>query len=392
VVGDRVGLLTGVQVLEVATVISGPYAGMVLSDYGAEVTKIEPPGGDPFRYWGGTAQVRSSHFEALNRGKKSIALDLKSDDGRRVFLDMCADADVVLENFRPGALDRLGLGYEVLRLRNPRLVYCGVSGMGLFGPDVRKPAYDAVVQAKSGFWSQLTSLDDPEAIGPPIIDQVTGLFAAYAVASALVNRNVTGTGSRVSVSMLEAALAFQPLAVAEYLDNGTKPDAYSRAHYSQSYGFVTSDGKPVAVHMSSRSKFWLGLTKALGREDLATDPRFSTPEGRIKNYDLLRVTLAEEFGRRSRAAVLESLYEHDVPCSPINDIAEALSDPQVGALGIVREFDAASDEGTARYVVAPGTADEGERRAVAPDYNADAAAILSRLGYPEPEIARLLKD
>ena len=385
------GLLTGIQVLEVATVISGPYAGMVLSDYGADITKIEPPGGDPFRYWGGTAQAHSAHFEALNRGKKSIALDLKSEDGRRVFLDMCVDADVVLENFRPGALDRLGLGYEVLQQRNPRLVYCGISGMGLRGPDFRKPAYDAVVQAKSGFWSQLVSLDEPEVIGPPVIDQVTGLFAACAVTSALVNRNATGTGGRVSVSMLEAALAFQPLAVAEYLDNGTTSDAYSRAHYSQSYGFVTADGKPVAIHLSSREKFWLGLTKALGREELASDPRFSTPERRIENYDLLSETLAEEFGRSPRAAILESLYQHDVPCSPINDIAEALNDPQVEALGIVREFDTGSDEGQRRYVVAPGTGDEAERRGVAPAYNADAAAVLSRLGYPETEIVRLLK-
>jgi len=384
------GLLTGIRVLEVATVISGPYAGMVLSDYGAEVTKVEPPGGDPFRYWGGASQDRSTFFDSLNRGKKSVALNLKSDDGRRVFLDMCADADVVLENFRPGTMDRLGLGYEVLRERNPDLVYCGVSGMGLYGPDVQKPAYDAVVQAKSGFWSQLVSLDQPEAIGPPIIDQVTGIFAAYAVTSALVNRNVTGTGSRVSVSMLESALAFQPLAIADYLDNGTKADARARAHYSQSYGFVTKDGKPVAIHMSSRPKFWLGMTKALGREDLASDPRFSTADRRIENYDLVRKTLAEEFGRWSRAAVLERLYQHDVPCSPINDIAEALSDPQAEALSLVREFDAASGAVGGRYVVAPGTGEEGPRRG-APALNADLVAVLNRLGYPEAEIARLIE-
>ncbi|HEX4393287.1 MAG TPA: CoA transferase [Mycobacterium sp.] len=384
------GFLTGIRVLEVATVVSGPYAGMILSDYGADVTKIEPPGGDPFRYWGGTSRGRSTFFDSLNRGKNSVGLDLKSDDGQRVFLDMCADADVVLENFRPGTLDRLGLGYEVLRQRNPELVYCAISGMGLHGPDVRKPAYDAVVQAKSGFWSQLVSLDQPEAVGPTIIDQVTGIFAAYAVTSALVNRNVTGSGSRVSVSMLESALAFQPLAIADFLDNGTTADAWSRAHYSQSYGFLTQDGKPVAIHVSSRQKFWLGLTKALGREDLASDPRFSTAGRRIENYDLVHKTLAEEFGRWPRAEVLERLYQHDVPCSPINDIAEALSDPQAEALGVVREFDATPGAAGGRYVVTPGTGEEGPRGG-APAYNGDLAAVLNQLDYPEAEIARLLE-
>jgi formyl-CoA transferase len=384
------GLLTGIRVLEVATVVSGPYAGMILSDYGADVTKVEPPGGDPFRFWGGVSQGRSTFFDSLNRGKSSVGLDLKSDDGRRVFLDMCADADVVLENFRPGTMDRLGLGYEVLQQCNRGLVYCGISGMGLYGPDVRKPAYDAVVQAKSGFWSQLVSLDQPEAVGPTVIDQVTGIFAAFAVTSALVERNVTGTGTRVSVSMLESALAFQPLAIADYLDNATTADAWSRAHYSQSYGFVTEDGKPVAIHVSSRQKFWVGLTKALGREDLASDPRFSTAGRRIENYDLVRKILAEEFGRWTRAEVLERLYQHDVPCSPINDIAEALSDPQVEALSVVREFDATSGAVGGRYVVAPGTGAGGPRGG-APAYNADLAAVLNRLDYPETEIARLLE-
>lgn len=383
-------MLSGVRVLEAATVISGPYAGMVLSDLGAEVTKIEPPRGDPFRVWGRSPGDRSAFFDALNRGKRSICLDLKSAGGKTVFLDMCAASDVLLENFRPGALDRLGLGYEALREVNPRLIYCSISGFGLRGPDAAKPAYDAVVQAKSGFWSQLTDKSDPEAIGPPMIDQVTGLFAATAIASALAGRQATGRGQRLSVSMLESALAFQPLAIADYLENQYVSDARSRAYSSQSYGFRTADGGAVAIHMSSREKFWKGLLTALNREDLASDPRFGTVSDRVEHYRELRDTLAAEFARHPARDVLTALEANDVPCSPINDVGEALAEEQVTAIGSLRPFGAA---GAARdYVVAPGTPPAPGARGAAPACGADGASWLDRLGYPAEDIEKLRRD
>lgn len=390
-VGDtKTSLLSGVRVLEAATVISGPYAGMVLSDYGAEVTKIEPPQGDPFRVWGRSPGVRSAFFESLNRGKRSVCLDLKSPGGRKVFLDMCAASDVLLENFRPGALDRLGLGYEALRDINEGLIYCSISGFGDRGPDAAKPAYDAVVQAKSGFWSQLTDKGDPEAIGPPMIDQVTGLFAVAAVASALAGRQATGRGQRLSISMLESALAFQPLAIADYLENQYLPNAYSRAYSSQSYGFRTADGGAVAIHMSSREKFWKGLLTALNREDLASDPRFVTVSDRVEHYQELRAILAVEFDRHSARDLLAALEANDVPCSPINDVGEALSEEQARAVGALRPFE---EEGASReYVVAPGTPSRSGARGLAPTCGADSASWLDRIGYSAEDIEKLRRS
>lgn len=383
------GLLSGIRVLEVSTVISGPYAGMILSDLGAEVTKIESPDGDPFRVWGRSPGTRSAFFESLNRGKQSVSLDLKSAEGRTVFRKMCSVCDVVLENFRPGALESLGLGYEALREENERLVYCSISGFGAEGPDAAKPAYDAVVQAKSGFWSQLVDRASPEAIGPPIVDQVTGLFAAVAIASALAGREASGRGERLNISMLEAALAFQPLAIADYLDNHYVSDAYSRAYSSQSYGFTTSDGKAVAVHMSSREKFWKGLQTALKREDLSSDPRFVTVSDRVEHYRELQAILTAEVGRYSRDEVLAALEANDVPCSPINDVGEALSEAQVSALGALRPF---GDGASRSYVVAPGTAKEPRARGLAPACGADGTRWMDRLGYSAEDVEGLRKS
>lgn len=333
------GMLAGVRVIEMANVISGPFAGMQLADMGADVIKVEMAGaGDPFRAWAGGRSGISPAFAAYNRGKRSVEIDIKSDAGRADYLRLAASADVVIENFRPGALDRAGVGYEALRQRAPHLVYCSISGMGQHGPDRDLPTYDGIAQAMSGLWSQLVDMAAPEPVGPPIADQLTGLYAALGVVGALVARQATGQGRRIDVSMLGASLAFQPHAAAEALLAGEVADKTSRARVSQSYAFICADNRPLAVHLSSPPKFWLAMLAALGREDLARHPDYADKAGRERHYEALAAELQTSFGTRPRDHWLALLRGHDVPCGPINTIEEALVAPQAQALGMTRMF------------------------------------------------------
>ncbi len=332
-------MLGGVRVIEMANVISGPFTGMQLADMGAEVIKVETPGtGDPFRTWAGDSAALSPAFAAYNRGKLSVEIDIKTPEGRATYLDLAASADVVIENFRPGALDRAGVGYAALQPRAPHLIYCAITGMGQSGPDHLLPTYDGIAQAASGLLSQLVDVTAPDPVGPPISDQLTGLYAALGIVGALVARQSTGLGRRIDVSMLGATLAFQPHAAAEYLMQGLVADKSARARVSQSYGFLCRDGLSLAVHLSSPPKFWLALLAALGREDLAAHPDYATKSARERNYTALRRELAQVFIARPRSEWLEMLRAHDVPCGPVNTIAEALEAPQAQALGMTRTF------------------------------------------------------
>ncbi len=333
-------MLEGVRIIEMANVISGPFAGMLLADMGADVIKVEAPGrGDAFRIWAGSDESIAPSFAAYNRGKRSVTLDTRTEAGRRAYVRLVAGADVVLDNFRPGVLDRSGIGPGRLCDEFPGLVYCSISGLGSTGPDRDLPTYDAIAQARSGLWSQLTDLSAPEAVGPPISDQLTGLYAAQAILGALVARGLNGgKGQHIEVSMLGASLAFQPHAVAEYLANGTIPDRTSRAHVSQSYAFVAADGKALAIHLSSQPKFWAALLDVLDRPDLDSDPRFNPRKRRHENYDALHDELQRTIGTRPRSEWLKALQAADVPCGPINRLDEALADPQTRAQNLVSVF------------------------------------------------------
>ena len=322
-----------------AHVISGPYAGMLLADLGCEVIKVEPPGtGDIFRAWEPGQEALSPSFAAYNRGKRSIALDVRTDRGRELYLQLASRVDVIVENFRPGTLDRLGIGYEAIRQLSPRVVYCSITGMGSTGPYHHRPTYDAIAQAMSGLWSQLTELKNPEPVGPPLSDQLAGLFAVYGILAALLRRQITGSGQRIEVSMLGASLAFQPAVVAAYLMTGEVSNKLSRARRSQSYAFVAADGLPFAIHLSTPDKFWRGLLEVVGRPELADDPRFKTKKDRVRNYEALHKLLSDVFRTRPRAEWLAKLEAHDVPAAPIYTIAEAVSDPQVQHLGLLWHY------------------------------------------------------
>lgn len=332
-------MLDGVRVIEMANVISGPFTGMQLADMGAEVIKVETPGtGDPFRTWASDAGDISPAFAAYNRGKQSIEIDIKTPEGRAIYIDLALSADVVIENFRPGALDRAGVGYAALSARAPHLIYCSITGMGPSGPDHQLPTYDGIAQAASGLLSQLVDLSAPDPVGPPISDQLTGLYAALGIVGALVARQATGLGRRIDVSMLGATLAFQPHAAAEYLMQGVCADKTSRARVSQSFGFVCADGCALAVHLSSPPKFWLALLAVLGRTDLAVHPDYATKEARERNYPALQQELAQAFAQQARSVWLDALRAADVPCAPVHTIAEALEAPQAQALCMTRTF------------------------------------------------------
>lgn len=325
-------LLDGVRVLELGNFISGPYAGQLLAEMGAEVVKIEKPdGGDPFRSF--SKNQLSSQFCAYNRGKRSVTLDLNTPAGRDLLLRLVDRADVLVENFRPDVMGRLGIGWDVLHARNPRLIYCNISGFGPDGPYAKRPAYDTVAQSMSGFFSQLLDPDRPRIAGPAIADAISGLYAAFGIASALASRGRDGVGRRLDVPMVEVMAAFSADPVTQYLTEGRAPGPYDRASLSQSFALRCADGKLIGLHLSSPQKFWDGLLAAMERPDIGRDPRFCERGGRMTNFDALCDVLGEVFVTLPRAQWEERLRRHDVPHAPVYDFSEVERDPQIVHLG-----------------------------------------------------------
>jgi crotonobetainyl-CoA:carnitine CoA-transferase CaiB-like acyl-CoA transferase len=328
-----VQLLKDIHVVEMGTYITGPAAAMHLGDLGADVVKVErPDGGDPFRAFKGG--LYSPHYQTYNRNKRSIALDTKKPEDMEVFKALIARADVFIQNFRPGVAERLGAGEAELRHLNPKLVYCAISGFGSSGPSKDRPAFDTVAQAASGFLRVLTPPTNPRVIGPAIADAVTGQYAAMGVIAALLERARTGKGRRIDISMLEAMCHFNLDSFTHFYSVGEVMGPLSRPSVSQSYTFECADGKWIALHLSSPTKFWEALADALGRPDLVTDPRFKERLDRIHRQDELIGIMAPIFRSRNLAEWCEMLHEQGVPHSPAYDSNEALDDPQARHLKI----------------------------------------------------------
>ena len=327
------GALAGIRVVEFANYVSGPYAGMLLGDLGAEVIKVEAPdGGDPFRGWGRVEY--SPTFGSVNRNKKSVVLDLKSARGVAAARALIRTADVLIENFRIGTLERLGLGYDEAARDNPRLVWCSITGFGSSGPYAARPGYDTVGQAASGLLSLLTDLDRPRPMGISLSDHLAGMVACNGILGALVARGRTGAGQRVDTSLLEATVSFCGENAARFFENGKVPSRATRTHQAQVYAFVAGDGKPFVVHLSSPSKFWQALARVAGKAEWLDDPRFASKETRGKNYDALNDALAAVFKTDTRAAWLAKLQDADVPACALNTLDEVFDDPQVAHLGL----------------------------------------------------------
>jgi crotonobetainyl-CoA:carnitine CoA-transferase CaiB-like acyl-CoA transferase len=343
--------LSGHKVVELGTMITAPLAGMMLGDLGAEVIKIErPDGGDLFRSF--KDGLYSPHFVAFNRNKRSVVADLQSTEGREILLRLLANCDVLIDNFRPGVLDRLAFSAESLRAHNPRLVHCSITGFGERGPYRDRPAYDTVAQALSGLAGLSVDPAAPKLTGTTISDNVTGMYACYAVLAALVERARTGLGRRIEVNMLEASVAFMPDAFMNFEMLGVCNGPLTRVSFSQSYVVRCRDGQLLALHLSSQEKFWRSLVDVLGKSEIGADPRFARRDGRIKNYEALSETLQAEFAMRDRSDWLGLLAAQDVPCAPVQSAEQVMRDPQLQALGSFRNLDLA-DRRTVRAIQAP---------------------------------------
>jgi crotonobetainyl-CoA:carnitine CoA-transferase CaiB-like acyl-CoA transferase len=351
-------VLSGIRVIEQGTFITGPNAGMLLADLGAEVIKVEQPEtGDPFRAFQGG--LYSPHFQTYNRNKRSVTLNTKLEEDLAIFDQMIRDADVYIQNFRPGAAERLGAGERRLREINPRLIYCAISGFGQDGPASSRPAYDTVAQAASGFLGLLINPENPRVVGPAMADSLTGFYAAYGILGALHERHATGVGRKVEVSMLESMCHFNLDAFTHYFSADEVMGPYSRPSVSQSYVLECADGKWIALHMSSPQKFWQGLANVIERPNLFDDPLYCDRTQRIKNQDQLIVLLGTLFKRFERSEWCRRLEEEDVPHAPMYDTSEALQDPQAKHLQL--EISTAHPEqGLWRTVRSPVSFD-GER-------------------------------
>jgi crotonobetainyl-CoA:carnitine CoA-transferase CaiB-like acyl-CoA transferase len=373
------GPLAGIRVLEQGTFITGPCAGMMLADLGADVIKIESPEGDPYRaYQNGQY---SPHFQAYNRNKRSLALNLKSAPDHKLFEGLVREADVFIQNFRPGTAERLGIGVTRLQELNPRLVYCSISGFGSSGPYTDRPSYDSVAQALSGFLSVVVDYRRPQFLGPALADAITGMYASKAILGALIERGRTGRGRLVEISMLEAMTHFAVEPFAAYFALGEIPTSADRPRLAQAYILHTADQRLIAIHLSSLEKFWVGLVAALEAPELASDPRFNTRLGRIDEYEALRLELDARFSRQPLAYWVERLQKSDVPHAPINRIDEVVEDPQVEHLGIVVPIESPHE---ATHAVRPPAQFDGARAhsvRAAPLLDEHGAAIRAELAH-----------
>ncbi|HZA53724.1 MAG TPA: CoA transferase [Candidatus Udaeobacter sp.] len=328
----RAGALDGVRVLDLTRVLAGPYCAMFLGDLGAELVKIEQPGvGDDTRGWGPPfVGGESAYFLCVNRNKKSVTIDLKSAEGVDLLRRLAKSADVLIENFRPGTMERLGLGEEELRLGNPRLVYASLSGFGADGPMSDWPGYDLIVQAWGGLMSITGTPDgEPTKVGVAIIDLVAGLMLGKAIVAALFAREKIGIGQKVDTSLLEAEVACLINAGSNYLVEGKIPLRWGNAHPSivPYQSFRTSDGYLV-IGVASEG-IWRRFCQALGRAELADDARFAKNSDRVENRAALIRILSEIFLTRESDTWLKLLNEAEVPCAPVQTIDKVFSADQV---------------------------------------------------------------
>jgi crotonobetainyl-CoA:carnitine CoA-transferase CaiB-like acyl-CoA transferase len=332
--------LSDVVVIDLSRVLAGPYCTMMLGDMGATVIKVEQPGkGDDTRHFGPPYVAgESAYYLGLNRNKRSITMDFNDPQHKKRLLELVNTATVLVENFRPGTLERQGLGYETLRAMNPGLIYCSISGYGHDGPYAMRPGYDFVAQAESGIMSVTGDIEgEPQRVGSPVADISAGMFACISILAALHVREKTGEGQRIDISLLEAAVSLLGNVSSNYLISGEEAVRYGNGHPNivPYQAFRTQDG--YIVVSCGNDRIYQTFCHLLGREDLATDPRFATNPQRVRNRKELVPILQEVFLQRKTDDWLTELRAVGIPCGPINTVSQVFSDPQLQARGFVWE-------------------------------------------------------
>jgi crotonobetainyl-CoA:carnitine CoA-transferase CaiB-like acyl-CoA transferase len=388
------GPLAGIKVVELCHVMAGPACGVMLADMGAEVIKVEKiPGGDDTRR---TVPPKigdeAASFLMMNRNKRGIAVDLKTEDGRRVVRRLLKDADVVTENYRRGAMERMGLGYEVLKKENPRLIYCAISGFGRSGPYADRGGFDLIAQGMSGLMS-ITGEGPgrpPVKVGSPVTDITAGILAAMGIVAALHARSRTGVGQMVDTSLFEAGIALTYWQSAIALATGIAPGPMGSAHpLNAPYeAFETSDGW-ITLGAANQTT-WLRLVDLLEHPPLAQDPRFAESSGRIQNRIVLAETLAPFFRKRGSAEWLAALERAKIPAGPVLDVLQMQSDPQTLARGMVVETEHSS-LGPVKTIGAPVKFSDtpGGVRRGAPVFGEHTSEVLREYGFTDTEIERM---
>ena len=389
--------LEHIKVLDFTRVLAGPYCTMILANMGAEIIKIERPGsGDDSRDFGPFMNGQSAYFVSINRGKKSISLDLKSPKAIELVKELVKEVDIVAENFRPGTMEKLGLGYEELKKINPRLIFATMSGFGQTGPYSRRPAYDMIVQGMGGIMS-ITGEEggDPVRVGTSVGDITAGMFGAIGILTALVDREISGVGRMVDVAMLDGQLSILENAISRYTATGEIPKPLGARHPSIApfEAYKTKDSYVIIA--CGNDALWEKFCKLAGREDLLTMDIFKTNPDRVKNVRKLKEYMNEIFGQKTTAEWDEYLNKNGVPCSAINTVDKLFTDPQVEARKMLVEVE---QPGVGKIKVAGNPIklsglEEEIPKDPAPQIGEHNELILKKyLGYTDEQIAELKKE
>ena len=386
--------LEGVRVLDLTRALAGPFCTLMLGDYGADVIKIELPGsGDDTRTWGPPfIGEESAYFLSINRNKRSLTLNFREPQAVEVFLKLAKDADIIVENFTPGVMQRLGIDYETVKEVNPGIIFCSISGFGQTGPYKARPAYDQIMQGISGLMSITGEpAGEPEKIGIAVTDIGAGMWAAFSVLAALRHRYETGDGQYIDVAMLDAQVAWLTYQAGYYFANNAPPQRLGKAHPTlvPYQGFMGSDGKYFNVAVGSE-RLWERFCQGIGRQDLKDDPEYATNGDRVRNRGTIVPLLQEFFLKRPSVDWVADLQAVSVPAGPINDLADVFSDPQVlhremfldmphPTLGSIKQTGL-----PLKFSATPGALDR--HPPLLGEHNDE---ILAELGYSEGEIRRM---
>lgn len=382
--GPLSGPLSGIVVVDLSRILAGPYCTLLMAEMGARVIKVEPPkGGDDARAYGPFVNGKSTYFASVNRGKESIALDLKSDADRKIFEQLLEKADVVVENFRPGTMEKLGYGWETLHEEYPKLIYASASGFGHTGPNSKDPAYDMVMQGQGGIMSITGNEGQPPSrVGMSIGDIGAGLYTAVAVNAAIVHRLKTGESTKVDIAMFDCQLALLENAIMRYTVEKEIPGPLGARHptITPFEAFATSDGSMIIA--AGNDSLFIKMCEALGRSDMATDPAYKSNALRQKAQKKLKHEIESVLKTNTTDHWIAVVSKGGVPCGPINNVKQAIAHPQVAARNMLVEVPDGSG-GTLTLAGNPlkmsAFADPKTRRA-APDLDSDRQAILAYVG------------